>query len=208
MMNGGMAQPVALIPSITGSGISAGLGLISSLISGLALEDKKDDRAVIISAGLADIFKSASIRLEDTLRIAIRGGRNEDKYNSIPAPKWDTYQTKIAKLFNGGWFLLDDDIETVRASKLYLIADKLSDVYEKMASYGLNDRETYYKSLIDCALNKGDKDNVDTSSLVLGEIPRYLFNLPALFVEYDSSYGCGSPFDSNNCDYRKCTPLK
>ncbi|EYB22294.1 hypothetical protein FG05_07766 [Fusarium graminearum] len=263
-----------LIPGV-GSGISAGLGLISGLMSGLALEDEKDDGAATISAGLADIFKTASIKLEDTLRIATGGGRNKDEYNSLPAPKWDTYQTKIAKLFNGGWFLLDDDVETVRvtlgsitnniqkkvandvmkASKLHLVADKLggkdsrekcgystgrqwlplrdgeeycwyimkndpdhtrqgqwhevgADIYEKMASYGLGDRETYYKSLIDCALNKGDKDGVDTSNLVQGEIPRCFFNLPAVFVEHDSSHGCGSPFDSHNCDYRKGTPLK
>ncbi|EKJ75430.1 hypothetical protein FPSE_04383 [Fusarium pseudograminearum CS3096] len=261
-----------LIPGV-GSGISAGLGLISGLMSGLALEDEKDDGAATISAGLADIFKTASAKLEDTLRIATGGGRNEDEYNSLPAPKWDTYQTKIAKLFSG-WFLLDDD-ETVRvtlgsitnniqkkvandvmkASKLHLVADKLggkdsrekcgystgrqwlplrdgeeycwyimkndpnhtrqgqwhevgADIYEKMASYGLGDRETYYKSLIDCALNKGDKDDVDTSNLVQGEIPRCFFNLPAVFVEHDSSHGCGSPFDSHNCDYRKGTPLK
>ncbi|KAF0637149.1 hypothetical protein FPSE5266_04383 [Fusarium pseudograminearum] len=262
-----------LIPGV-GSGISAGLGLISGLMSGLALEDEKDDGAATISAGLADIFKTASAKLEDTLRIATGGGRNEDEYNSLPAPKWDTYQTKIAKLFSG-WFLLDDDVETVRvtlgsitnniqkkvandvmkASKLHLVADKLggkdsrdkcgystgrqwlplrdgeeycwyimkndpnhtrqgqwhevgADIYEKVASYGLGDRETYYKSLIDCALNKGDKDDVDTSNLVQGEIPRCFFNLPAVFVEHDSSHGCGSPFDSHNCDYRKGTPLK
>ncbi|KAF4502972.1 hypothetical protein FAGAP_795 [Fusarium agapanthi] len=155
----------------------------------------------------------------------------------------DTYETKIAKFFNGGWFLLDDDVETVRvtlgsitnniqkkvandvmkASKLHLVADKLggkntredcgdttgrqwlplsdgeeycwyimrndpdpnrygewtevgADIYEKMASFGLGDRETYYKALIDCALNKGDSDEVDTSNLVQGEIPRCFFN--------------------------------
>jgi hypothetical protein len=244
-------------------------------MSGLALSEDEDDGAATVSDGLADLFKTASVKLEDTLRIATGGGRNEDEYNSLPAPKWDTYQTKIAKLFNGGWFLLDDDVETVRVtlgsitnniqkkvandvmktSKLHLVADKLggkdsrekcgfstgrqwmplrdgeeycwyimrndpnpigegawheveADIYEKMASYGLGDRETYYKALIDCALNKGDSDKVDTSSLVQGEIPRCFFNLPAVFVEHDSSHGCGSPFDSHTCDYRKGTPLK
>ncbi|RGP69272.1 hypothetical protein FLONG3_7908 [Fusarium longipes] len=263
-----------LIPGV-GSGISAGLGLVSGLMSGLALSEEDDGGAATVSAGLADIFKAASVKLEDTLRIATGGGRNEDEYNSLPAPKWDTYQTKIAKLFNGGWFLLDDDVETVRvtlgsitnniqkkvandvmkASKLHLVADKLggkdsrekcgystgrqwlplrdgeeycwyimrndpnpigeggwvevgADIYEKMASYGLGDRETYYKALIDCALNKGDSDKVDTSNLVQGEIPRCFFNLPAVFVVRNSEHGCGSPFDSHKCDYRKSAPLK
>ena len=31
----------------------------------------------------------------------------------MPAPKWDTYRSSIAKFFNGGWFLLDDDAEIV-----------------------------------------------------------------------------------------------
>ncbi|KAL3587626.1 hypothetical protein FPOAC2_13523 [Fusarium poae] len=61
-----------------------------------------------------------------------------------------------------------------------------TDIYEKMASYSLGDRETYYRPLIDCALNKGDSDDIDTSNLVQGEIPRCLFNLPAVFVEHDS----------------------
>ncbi|KAI1038842.1 hypothetical protein LB503_007887 [Fusarium chuoi] len=263
-----------LVPGV-GSGISAGMGILAGIMSGLSLGDDEDDGAATISAGLADLFKSASVKLEDTLRIATGGGRNDDEYNSLPAPKWDTYETKIAKFFNGGWFLLDDDIETVRvtlgsitnniqkkvandvmkASKLHLVADKLggkdsredcgfstgrqwlplrdgeeycwyimrndpnpnregewtevgADIYEKMASFGLGDREPYYKALIDCALNKGDSDEVDTSNLVQGEIPRCFFNLPAVFVEHDSGTGCGSPFDKADCDYRKSSPLK
>ncbi|KAF9776447.1 hypothetical protein IL306_005361 [Fusarium sp. DS 682] len=262
-----------LFPGV-GPGISAGMGILSAIMSGLALSDDEDDGSATVSAGLADMFKAASVKLEDTLRIATGGGRNDDEYNSLPAPKWDTYESKIAKFFNSGWFLLDDDVETVRvtlgsitnniqkkvandvmkASKLYLVADKLggadtrencgtstgrqwlplrdgeeycwyimrndpnpvregewtevgADIYENMATYGLGDREPYYKALIDCALNKGDSDEVDTSNLVMGQIPRCFFNLPAVFVEHDNSQGCGSPFDNANCDYRKGTPL-
>ncbi|RBR09589.1 uncharacterized protein FIESC28_09808 [Fusarium coffeatum] len=260
-----------LVPG--GSQISAGLGLMAGLMSGLSLSDDEDNGAATVSAGLADLFKAASVQLEDTLRIATGGGRNEDEYNSLPAPKWDTYQTKIAKLFNGGWFLLDDDVEAVRvtlgsitnniqkkvandvmkSSHLYLVADKLGgkdsrekcgfskgrqwlplrdgeeycwyimrndpkataegawrevkpDIYDKMASYGLGDRETYYKALIDCALNGDNK--VQTDKLVQGEIPRCFFNMPAVFVTHNSEHGCGSPFDNHKCDYRKSTPLK
>ncbi|KAF5553103.1 hypothetical protein FPHYL_8830 [Fusarium phyllophilum] len=133
-----------LVPGV-GSGISAGMGILAGIMSGLSLGDDEDDGVATISAGLADLFKSASVKLEDTLRIATGGGRNDDEYNSLPAPKWDTYETKIAKFFKGGWFLLDDDVETVRvtlgsitnniqkkvandvmkASKLHLVADKL-----------------------------------------------------------------------------------
>ncbi|KAF4453910.1 hypothetical protein F53441_3435 [Fusarium austroafricanum] len=262
-----------LIPG--GSAASAGLGLVGGLMSGLALEDKKDNGAATISASLADMFKAASVKLEDTVRIATGGGKNDDEYNSLPAPKWDTYQTKIAKFFNGGWFLLDDDVETVRvtlgsitnniqkkvandvmkAGKLHLVADKFSgasesrekcgfktgrqwlplrdgeeycfyimrhdqhgnggwaevgdDIYKKMADFGLGDREPYYKALIDCALNKGDNDDVDTSNLVQGEIPRCFFNMPAVFVEPKGGKACGSPFDSHNCvSAKKSSPLK
>ncbi|KAF5633932.1 uncharacterized protein FTJAE_6918 [Fusarium tjaetaba] len=262
-----------LVPGV-GNGISAGMGILAGIMSGLSLGEDEDDGAATISDGLADLFKSASVKLENTLRIATGGG-NKTEYDSLPAPVWDTYETKIAKFFNGGWFLLDDDVETVRvtlgsitnniqkkvandvmkASKLHLVADKLGkknskedcgdttgrhwmplrdgeeycwyimrndpdpngvgewtevdeDIYKKMADFGLGDRETYYKALIDCALNKGDSDEVDTSNLVQGEIPRCFFNLNTVFVERDSSRGCGGLDDVKGCDYRKGTPLK
>lgn len=249
------------------------------MMSGLALEKDDDDGAAEVSAGLADLFKKASVKLEDTLRIATGGGRSEEEYNSLPAPKWDTYQTKIAKLFNGGWFLLDDDVETVRvtlgsitnniqkkvanevmkASDLMLVADKLGDkntrgdcgfstgrqwlelrdgeeycwyimrkengimnkpewkevdaeIYKKMEAYGISDRETYYKSLIDCALNNGDSNKLDTSNLIQGEIPRCFFNLPAVFIEPALKNGCKqNPFykDKITCQGGlKTSPLK
>ncbi|RBQ67174.1 hypothetical protein FVER14953_03619 [Fusarium verticillioides] len=263
-----------LAPGV-GNGISAGMGILAGIMSGLSLGEDEDDGAATISDGLADLFKSASVKLEDTLRIATGGGRNQAEYNSLPAPMWDTFETKIAKFFNGGWFLLDNDVDTVRvtlgsitnniqkkvandvmkASKLHLVADKLGkknsqedcgettgrhwlplrdgeeycwyimrndpdpngvgewtevgeDIYKKMADFGLGDRETYYKALIDCALNKGDSDEVDTSNLVQGEIPRCFFNLNTVFVERDSSRGCGGLDDVKGCDYRKGTPLK
>ncbi|KAJ3529595.1 hypothetical protein NM208_g9686 [Fusarium decemcellulare] len=82
-----------------------------------------------------------------------------------------------------------------------------ADIYERMASFGLGDRETYYKAIIDCGLNKGDNDDVDLSNLTFGEIPRCFFNLPAVFIEKDNEVGCGSPFDNAECDYLKGTPI-
>ncbi|KAF4337516.1 hypothetical protein FBEOM_8614 [Fusarium beomiforme] len=255
-----------------GAGISAGMGILGSILSGLRLRDPIPNAAPSIKAALADLFKAASVKLEDTLRIATGGGKNQDEYKSLPAPKEDNFGP-IAKFFDGGWFLLDDDIETVRvtlgsivgniqkkvandvmkSSKLYLIADKLGkdtrekcgntpghqwlplpdgqeycwyimrndpdknragewsevgpDIYEKMAKFGLGDREPYYKALIDCSLNKGNKDEVDTSNLVWGQVPRCFFNMPVMFVEPDNSVGCGGPFDHQECDYRKATPI-
>ncbi|KAF4991626.1 hypothetical protein FDECE_13974 [Fusarium decemcellulare] len=262
-----------LIPGV-GPGISAGLGLLAGIFSGLSLGDDDEPDQASISAALADVFEAASVKLEDTLRIATGGGRSEDEYNSLPAPKADTYETKIAKFFNGGWFLLDDDVEAVRvtlgsitnniqkkvandvmaAAKLKLVADKRdnvrsredcgyatgrqwlplrdgeeycfyimrndpdpnrehewvevgADIYDRMASFGLGDRETYYKAVIDCGLNKGDNDDVDLSNLTFGQIPRCFFNLPAVFIEKDNEVGCGSPFDHAECDYLKGTPI-
>ncbi|KAM0347335.1 hypothetical protein ACHAPU_004854 [Fusarium lateritium] len=262
-----------LIPGV-GSGVSAGMGLFAGIMSGLSVGEGDEDPSATIKDRLADLFKEASVKLEDTLRIVTGGGRNEDEYNNLPAPKWDVYQSKIAKFFNGGWFLLDDDAETVsvtlgsitnniqkkvandvmKSAQLYLVADKLTgadsrekcgydtgrqwlplregeeycfyimrnkpdpnregewtevgaDIYEKMADFGLGDRESYYSALIDCALNKGDNDDVDTSNLAMGEIPRCFFNMPVMFVEKDDGRGCGSLFDKQDCDYRKGTPV-
>ncbi|KAF5679403.1 hypothetical protein FHETE_820 [Fusarium heterosporum] len=262
-----------LVPGV-GSGVSAGMGLFAGIMSGLSVGEGDEDPSASIKDRLADLFKDASVKLEDTLRIVTGGGRNEDEYNNLPAPKDDVYKSKISKFFNGGWFLLDDDVETVKvtlgsitnniqkkvandvmkSAKLYLVADKLTgadtrekcgfetgrqwlalregeeycfyimrnnpdpnrvgewtevgaDIYEKMAGFGLGDRESYYNALIDCALNKGDSDDVDASNLAMGEIPRCFFNMPVMFVEKDEGHGCGSPFDNQECDYRKGTPI-
>jgi hypothetical protein len=81
------------------------------------------------------------------------------------------------------------------------------DIYKKMANFGLGDRDPYYKAIIDCALNKGDKgDEVDTSNLAMRQIPRCFFDLPAVFVEqvHDSSLGINI---GSGYDYRKGTPI-
>ncbi|KAJ4226244.1 hypothetical protein NW759_004828 [Fusarium solani] len=230
--------------------------------------------ACTISSALANTFEAATTSLEDTLRIATGGGRSEEEYSSLPAPKWDTYETKITKFFNGGWFLVDDDEEAVRvtiesitnniqkkvandvmmAAKYHLVADKrdnvrtredcgfapgrkwlelkdgeeycfyimknnpnpnrenewveaAADIYDKMASYGLGNREPFYRAIIDCGLHGGDNKEIDLSNLAWGQVPTCYFNLPAVFIEKDNEVGCGSPFDNAKCDHLKSTPI-
>ncbi|KAF7557620.1 hypothetical protein G7Z17_g562 [Cylindrodendrum hubeiense] len=262
-----------LVPG-AGGGIAAGFGILGGIFSGLAGQSEEPIDQGSISAALADAFEQATNALENTLRIAMGGGTGDDEYNSLPAPKWDTYETKIAKFFNGGWFLLDDDVEAVRvaiasitnnlqkkvasdvmkAARLHLVADKRdgylsredcgyapgrqwlalkpdeeycfyimrnnpnnnriddwvevgSDIYDKMASYGLGDRETYYSANIDCTLNGDGGDDIDLGSMVWGQVPRCYFNLPTVFIEKDNDVGCGSPFDDPNCAYVKATTV-
>lgn len=262
-----------LVPG-AGGGIAAGFGILGGIFSGLAGEGQGEIDQGSISSALANAFDQATTALENTLRIATGGGTSEDEYNSLPAPKWDTYETKIAKFFNGGWFLVDDDEEAVRvaiasisnniqkkvandvmkAARLHLVADKRdgylsredcgyapgrqwlelkageeycfyimrnnpnnnrindwveveSDIYDKMASYGLGDREPYYRANIDCALNGGDNDDIDLGSMVWGQIPTCYFTLPTVFIEKDNDVGCGSPFDDPDCNYLKATSV-
>ncbi|KAF5673877.1 hypothetical protein FHETE_3264 [Fusarium heterosporum] len=233
------------IPGV-GPLISAGLSIFGGVMSGVFLNNVKPSPAPTLKAAVANLFRAASDRLDDTLRIATGGGRNQDEYNSLPAPKEDNFDSKVVKMLNGGWFLLDDDIEIVRStlnsivnnlqrkivnevmvsSGLRLVSDKTrfktrdectgkgkrwlplhdgeehcwyfmrqdgdkwsqvdDDVYAKMGSYGLGDQEqeAYYKATIDCALRPGDKKDVDTSNLVLGQIPLCFFNMPAYFVTH------------------------
>ncbi|KAF5022515.1 hypothetical protein F66182_5417 [Fusarium sp. NRRL 66182] len=241
-----------LVPG-AGSGIAAGFGLLGGIFSGLAGEVGPDeiDTGSIASA-LADVFEAASNKLEGILRIATGGGTSPEEYGSLPAPKWDTYESSIAKFFNGGWFLIDDDAEAVRlaissisnnikskvandvmkAANLRLVADRRDnvktreecgyapgrqwmalrdgeeycfyimrynansinvenvgdDIYEKMASYGLGNREQYYRAVLDCALS--DAGDVDVNNMGWGEIPTCYFNLPAIFVNEPPEHGC------------------
>lgn len=231
---------------------------MAGIFSALSLTDDEVDQGTISSA-LANTFEAATTSLEDTLRIATGSGRSEEEYNSLPAPKWDTYETKIAKFFNGGWFLVDDDEKAVcitidsitnniqkkmandvmKAAKYHLVADKrdnvrsredcgfapgrqwlelkdgeeycfyimknnpnpnrenewvaaAADIYDKMASYGLGDREPFYRAIIDCGLHEGDYKEIDLSNLAWGQVPTCYFNLPAVFIEKDDEVGCGA----------------
>ncbi|PCD19050.1 hypothetical protein FGRA07_05855 [Fusarium graminearum] len=260
-----------LVPG-AGNGFAAGFGILGGIFSGLASQSEDEIDQSTISAALADVFESATKKIEDTLRI-VMGGGTEDEYNSLPAPKWDTFQSKITKFFNGGWFLLDDDAAAVKvaissisnniktkvandvmkAAKLHLVADKrdgfgnredcgystgrqwmsLKDgeeycfyimrnnpnnnrikdwveaeegIYEKMADYGLGDREKYYRAVLDCALSVAD--DIDVGNLAWGEIPQCYFNLPAVFIEKDNNVGCGDPFSDPDCAYVKATPIE
>ncbi|KAM6534176.1 hypothetical protein FALCPG4_007111 [Fusarium falciforme] len=146
-----------LIPG-AGSGISAGFGILASIFSALPLTGDEVDQGTISSA-LANTFEAATTSLEDTLRIATGGGRSEEEYNTLPAPKWDTYETKIAKFFNGGWFLVDDDEEAVRVTIESItnnIQKKVANDAMKAANYHLvADKRDNVRTREDCGFTPG-----------------------------------------------------
>lgn len=219
---------------------------------------------------MADLFEAAVDRLDETMRI-VMGGGTEDQYNALKTPNPDPYKKPVANFFNGGFFLLNDNAEAVqmalnsvygniqpkvannvmKAAKFYLVADKRrtgredcgyatgrqwmalregeeycfyimrhdpkpnrvgdwaevsGEVYHKMASYGLGNREVYYRAILDCALNPND--NVDLGSLVGGKIPTCYFDLPAVYIDKDREVGCGDPFTTVECDYISATNIE
>ncbi|KAF4985217.1 hypothetical protein FGRMN_11260, partial [Fusarium graminum] len=123
---------------VVGSEVGIGLSIFGSVMSGSFLNNPNPNPAPTLKAAVADLFQSASHRVEDTLRIATGGGRNQDEYNSLPAPKWDNFESKVAKMLNGGWFLLDDDVEAVASTLRSIIENlKMKIVNEVMSSSGL-----------------------------------------------------------------------
>ncbi|KAJ3548454.1 hypothetical protein NM208_g1003 [Fusarium decemcellulare] len=102
-----------LVPG-AGPSIGAGFGFLSGLFSGLAAEaDGGEVETADIKSGLSDAYKKAQAKIDLILSLAMGGGTNPEDYNVLPAPVWDTYETKIAKFFNGGWWLTDDDAVSV-----------------------------------------------------------------------------------------------
>ncbi|KAF5020205.1 hypothetical protein F66182_7770 [Fusarium sp. NRRL 66182] len=238
-----------LVPG-AGPGIGAGFGFLGGLFSGLASEAGGDEvDTPDIKSGLAKAYEKAQGKIDLIISLAMGGGSNPEDYDVLPAPEWDTYETKIAKFFNGGWWLTDDDAASVnivlrsvgnnlamkvansimKSAGIVLVAEKDEDiktkedcgygtgrqwmelkdgqfycfylmrgtenlddvdeeVYTKMAEHGLGDRERYYRSIVDCALNGGGE--VDASNLVFNEVPRCYFDLPAKFVERNKN-SCG-----------------
>ncbi|KAF4502453.1 hypothetical protein FAGAP_1305 [Fusarium agapanthi] len=85
-------------------------------------------------------------------------------------------------------------------------AEVSGEVYDKMASYGLGNREVYYRAILDCALSPND--DVDLGSLIGGKIPTRYFNLPAVYVDKDREVGCGDPFSTVECDYISATKIE
>ncbi|KAF9767045.1 hypothetical protein IL306_000447 [Fusarium sp. DS 682] len=246
-------------------GIAVGFNLLAGIFGSFGNLKEEEINQASISAGLADLFVAASNRIEDTLRIAMGGGKDQTEYDSLPDPRPDPwYKSRITKFFATGWFLLDDKCEAVqvalksvsgniqpkvannvmKAAKFHLVADKRlrsredcgyatgrqwmalregeeycfyimrhdpkpnrvgdwgevsGEVYDKMASYGLWNRELYYRAILDCALSPNE--NVDLGSLVAGTIPTCYFNLPAVFIDKDHEVGCGDPFTTQECNY-------
>ncbi|KAM0345693.1 hypothetical protein ACHAPU_006348 [Fusarium lateritium] len=238
-----------LIPG-AGPGIAAGFGFLGGLFSGLASEAQGSEvDAADIKSGLAKAYEKAQGKIDTVLSLAMGGGSNPQDYDVLPAPEWDTYETKVAKFFNGGWWLTDDDATAVnlvlrsvgnnlamkvansimKSAGIRLVAEQNDDfktaedcgygpgrqwmelkdgqfycfylmrggndpedvddvIYEKMAEHGLGNREAYYRSVIDCALNGGGE--VAAGDNVFGEIPRCFFDIPAKFVKRHQN-SCG-----------------
>ncbi|KAL5588104.1 hypothetical protein FOVSG1_013240 [Fusarium oxysporum f. sp. vasinfectum] len=254
----------------TNVGFAVGFNILGGIFSSFGnLKQEEIDQGTI-SAGLADLFEAAVDRLDETMRI-VMGGGTEDQYNALKMPNPDPYKKPVANFFNGGFFLLNDNAEAVqmalnsvygniqpkvannvmKAAKFYLVADKRrtgredcgyatgrqwmalregeeycfyimrhdpkpnrvgdwaevsGEVYDKMASYGLGNREVYYRAILDCALNPND--NVDLGSLVGGKIPTCYFDLPAVYIDKDREVGCGDPFTTVECDYISATNIE
>ncbi|KAF4337216.1 hypothetical protein FBEOM_8909 [Fusarium beomiforme] len=85
-------------------------------------------------------------------------------------------------------------------------AEVAGEVYDKMAGYGLWNREVYYRAILDCALSPND--NVDLGSIVGGTIPTCYFDLPAVFIDKDHEIGCGDPFTTQECNYISATTIE
>ncbi|CCT69560.1 uncharacterized protein FFUJ_05456 [Fusarium fujikuroi IMI 58289] len=251
-------------------GFGVGLYLFGGIFSAFGNLKQEEIDQGSISAGLADLFEAAVDRLDETMRI-VMGGGTEEQYNALKTSNPDPYKLPVANFFNGGFFLLNDNSEAVqlalnsvygniqpkvannvmKAAQFHLVADKRrtsredcgyetgrqwmalregeeycfyimrhdpkpnrvgdwaevsGEVYDKMASYGLGNREVYYRAILDCALSPND--NVDLGSLVGGEIPTCYFDLPAVYVDKDREVGCGDPFSTAECDYISATKIE
>ncbi|KAF4969643.1 hypothetical protein FSARC_3158 [Fusarium sarcochroum] len=103
----------SLVPGV-GTGIGAGFGFLGGLFSGLANEAEGDEvDTADLKSGLSEAYKKAQAKIDLILSLSMGGGSNPEDYDVLPAPEWDTYETKIAKFFNGGWWLTDDDAVSV-----------------------------------------------------------------------------------------------
>ena len=101
-----------------GKAISAGAGIVSGIISNtIAAKDALGEEPVTsddMEKNLVDAFTAASDALENTIRISTGGSDKKDEYLTLPAPRNDFNKAKVAKFFNGGWFLLDDNSKAVQ----------------------------------------------------------------------------------------------
>ncbi|EWZ38862.1 hypothetical protein FOCG_08697 [Fusarium oxysporum f. sp. radicis-lycopersici 26381] len=96
----------------TNVGFAVGFNILGGIFSSFGnLKQEEIDRGTI-SAGLADLFEAAVDRLDETMRI-VMGGGTEDQYNALKTPNPDPYKKPVANFFNGSFFLLNDNVETV-----------------------------------------------------------------------------------------------
>lgn len=124
---GGPAKPVEIV-----------LNLASNVMDAFEPDDPESDLANVTSA-LSSVYKAAAKGLEDMLWAATGHGDEED-YEKLPAPVDDTFETDIARFFNGGFWLLDDDtdiFQNIKNNTEDNIRYKLVDIALKAAEYHL-----------------------------------------------------------------------
>ncbi|RKL08256.1 hypothetical protein BFJ68_g9603 [Fusarium oxysporum] len=93
-------------------GFAVGFNILGGIFSSFGnLKQEVIDQGTI-SAGLADLFEAAVDRLDETMRI-VMGGGTEDQYNALKTPNPDPYKKPVANFFNGSFFLLNDNVEAV-----------------------------------------------------------------------------------------------
>lgn len=81
---------------------------MSSIIDVLPQKEPQDISGDV-RAAVADAVESTADGIEELMQLMIGSVSDESAYEKLPAPIHDTYETNIAKFFNGGWALVDLD---------------------------------------------------------------------------------------------------
>lgn len=124
---GGPAEPVGVAMDIA-----------ATIIDAVEPDDPESDLANVTSA-LSSVYEATSKGLGKMLWVATGHGTKQDYYE-LPAPVDDTFETDIARFFNGGFWLLDDDVDIIRDMRDNMEANikyKLVDIALKAAEYQL-----------------------------------------------------------------------
>ncbi|KAI9172533.1 hypothetical protein HJFPF1_02037 [Paramyrothecium foliicola] len=113
-------------------GLGEPYGLIGTLLP-LATKEEKEPINGDIKAGLADAFRATTKHLEKTLRMVMGTAESEEDYENLPAPTDDSYESKIAKFFNTGAWLVEIDSSGVTTQ----LEEAVANLGRKVASEAL-----------------------------------------------------------------------